>query len=98
MARRLLRTHAVRAVARALLDAPDEPHWGAELCEATGERSSVVHPILGRLLDAGLLTDEGWVPSDVGGSSRHVYRVAPGGTEGLRDLVVGRDPKRRRAP
>jgi PadR family transcriptional regulator PadR len=53
------RTQAFIAVATALLDEPDDRHWGYELSKRSGVRSGVLYPILTRMLSAGWLTD-GW--------------------------------------
>jgi PadR family transcriptional regulator PadR len=50
------RTHALIQVAIAMLDGPDERHWGYQLSKASGVRSGVLYPILTRMLDEGWLT------------------------------------------
>lgn len=52
-------THALVAVAVALLDDPAGRHWGYELSTVAGVRSGVMYPMLSRMLERGWLTD-GW--------------------------------------
>jgi PadR family transcriptional regulator PadR len=53
------KTHALVAVALALMDDPTGKHWGYQLSKASGVRSGVLYPILTRMLDEEWLTD-GW--------------------------------------
>lgn len=53
------RTASRRAIAEALLAAPDARHWGYALAKTARVRSGVLYPILGKMLDAGWLAD-GW--------------------------------------
>jgi PadR family transcriptional regulator len=52
-------THALVAVALALLDDPEGQHWGYELSKAAGVRSGVMYPLLTRMLEREWLRD-GW--------------------------------------
>lgn len=78
-------TNALVTVAVQLLSAPDDKHWGYDLSRATGVRSGVLYPILGRLLDRGWLED-GWEDAnEVRGKRppRRYYKVTPEGMEEL---------------
>lgn len=53
------RTHAVVQVAVALMERPDDRHWGYDLGKRAGVRSGVLYPVLRRMLEEGWLVD-GW--------------------------------------
>lgn len=83
-------TRSTRAVAAALLSAPDERHWGYALWKESGVRTGVLYPILGRMLKAGWLTD-GW--EEAGSRTRpprRYYLVTEPGREALQDLAQRR--------
>jgi PadR family transcriptional regulator PadR len=74
-------THALVQVALALLDAPDDRHWGYELSQTSGIRSGVLYPMLRRMLDDGWLAD-GWEnPAELTGKRppRRYYTVTEKG-------------------
>ncbi|MFI5591279.1 PadR family transcriptional regulator [Amycolatopsis sp. NPDC051758] len=52
-------TYALVRLAAALMNAPDERHWGYELSRASGVRSGAMYPRLSTMLEEGWLTD-GW--------------------------------------
>lgn len=70
-------TTTVARVLRALLDAPDEPHYGMALMKVTGMASGSLYPILTRLEDAGWLAShrEEIDPSAAGRPARRYYRL-----------------------
>jgi PadR family transcriptional regulator, regulatory protein PadR len=74
------RTSALTKVAVALMQRPDQRHWGYELGKEAGLRSGILYPILRRLLEEGWLAD-GWeAPSDaVGRPPRRYYRLTDTG-------------------
>jgi len=51
------RTQQTLAVAAALLDRPQDRHWGYPLTKASGIRAGVLYPILSRMLAEGWLED-----------------------------------------
>jgi PadR family transcriptional regulator, regulatory protein PadR len=53
------RTRSLAQVAVALMERPDERHWGYDLSKRAGVRSGVLYPMLTRMLNDGWLTD-GW--------------------------------------
>jgi PadR family transcriptional regulator len=75
------------AVARAILAAPDEKHWGYSLSKACDIRSGVLYPIVHRMLDAGWLAD-GWEPGQGGRPARRYYRITETGLAALTELVA----------
>jgi PadR family transcriptional regulator PadR len=75
------KTYALMQVLLALLEDPDERHWGYQLWQRSGVRSGVLYPILHRLLDEGLLED-GWEDQQSSGRKRpprRYYRLTPNG-------------------
>lgn len=93
------KTHALIAVALALLDDPTGMHWGYDLSKRAGVRSGVLYPMLTRMLDEGWVTD-GWEQqSEITGKRppRRYYeltdqgRMALGGVmqEAQRDVRFG---------
>jgi PadR family transcriptional regulator PadR len=77
------RTDQARRVATAILERPDEWHYGYELIGRTGVRSGVVYPILGRMVDEGWLTAE----YPYGPTRRRYYRLTPLGLDAMREYV-----------
>ena len=64
---------------------PDTRHWGYEISRRAGVRSSVMYPILQRMLEAGWLAD-GWEagnPAEMRRPPRRYYRVTGEGHTGL---------------
>jgi PadR family transcriptional regulator len=61
-------THSLVQVMLALVESPQDRHWGYDLSKRAGVRSGVLYPILRRMLEQGWLSD-GWEdPSETGGS------------------------------
>lgn len=84
-------THALVAVAMALLNDAAGRHWGYELSKASGVRSGVMYPLLTRMLDEGWLAD-GWEDdADTGGKRppRRYYTITDTGRREL-GAVLGR--------
>ena len=52
-------TRPLVQVAVALLERPDDRHWGYDLAKRAEVRSGVLYPMLTRMLDDGWVTD-GW--------------------------------------
>jgi PadR family transcriptional regulator PadR len=81
----------------ALLDQPDQRHWGYELAKTTGIRSGVLYPMLTRMLEAGWLTD-GWEdPAAIQEKRppRRYYELTKEGRRQLGALVVKAQTDRR---
>ena len=84
-------THALVAVALALLDKPTAPHWGYELCNEAGVRSGALYPMLSRMLERGWLTD-GWEdPTTIKEKRppRRYYQLTDRGREELGRILQG---------
>jgi PadR family transcriptional regulator PadR len=82
------RTKTLLAVARALMLAPDQRHWGTDLSHQTGIPSGVLYPLLRRLLEYGWLQDEWEDPRLVlGRPPRRYYTVTEAGRSELLSLV-----------
>lgn len=83
------RTRTLLAVLAALLERPDDEHWGYDLQRATGIRSGALYPILRRLHEADWLED-GWEdPSVVDGRPpRRYYRLTPNGTVQAKTMLA----------
>jgi PadR family transcriptional regulator, regulatory protein PadR len=74
-------THSLVQVLLALIEAPQERHWGYDLSKRAGVRSGVLYPILRRMLEQGWLTD-GWEdPAETGGTRppRRYYLITDEG-------------------
>ena len=85
-------THALYHTALALLEDPDPDrlHWGTDLSRRSGVQPGALHPILGRLLEAGWLTDSWEDPGEglrVGRPLRRYYRVTDAGRTELAALL-----------
>lgn len=79
MPRRAHISRQTRAALLALLERPQEWHYGYELMERTGIASGTLYPMLIRLSDQGHL-EARWVPSSrEGRPPRHAYRLTPTG-------------------
>jgi PadR family transcriptional regulator len=77
-------------VAIALLERPNEQHWGYELAKRAGVRSGVLYPMLTRMLNDGWLTD-GWEdPTTIKEKRppRRYYELTDNGRHELRELVA----------
>ena len=57
------KTHALVALALALMSDPAGKHWGYQLSKESGVRSGVMYPLLSRMLLEGWLED-GWEEVD----------------------------------
>jgi DNA-binding PadR family transcriptional regulator len=67
------------AVFAALLDQPDDWHYGYPLSKQTGLRPGTLYPILARLVDRELLETR-WAENDSPGRpARHLYRLTGAG-------------------
>ena len=73
------------AVAVALMRQPKERHWGYSLSKATGVRSGVLYPILGRMLEQGWLND-GWEDVSITREKRPPRRYYVVTEKGMREL------------
>lgn len=82
------KTIALVQVAAALMNDPDNKHWGYNTSKRTGVRPGVMYPILDRMLTAGWLAD-GWEESAAGKSRppRRYYTVTELGRVQLRALL-----------
>src|SRR5215469_2137859 len=68
----------VRVLA-ALLEAPDDWHYGYELSRRLDLRSGTLYPILMRLAERGCLETRWVEPERVGRPPRHTYRLTGAG-------------------
>jgi DNA-binding MarR family transcriptional regulator len=91
----MLRTATVKAVARALLNNPDQPHWGTEIAEAAKLPSSSTSRILTRFCNEGWLQDyrEDAVSSH-GRKARRYFRVTGPGRVELAKIIAHDAPPR----
>jgi PadR family transcriptional regulator, regulatory protein PadR len=73
-------THPSVDVAMAIMSDPDARHYGYGLLKASGVRSGVLYPMLSRMVDEGLLTDD-WEPAEesVGRPRRRYYELTDKG-------------------
>lgn len=87
-------TLAVQLVLRALLTMPDREMYGLEIIRGAGLASGTVYPILGRLADAGWLTqrdendDEYLDAKRAGRPRRSYYQITPKGTAAAREALA----------
>jgi DNA-binding PadR family transcriptional regulator len=72
------RSDAPPRVLDALLDDPDGQHSAYDLWRRSGVRSAVLHRILDRLIDQGLVADV-WEEQQGSRRPRHFYRLTPNG-------------------
>src|SRR5687768_17219913 len=94
------RTGALVQVAIALMEEPDDRHWGYELSKRSGVRSGVLYPMLTRMLNDGWLTD-GWEdPATITDKRppRRYYELTETGKRELGALrrVTGSEPRANR--
>jgi PadR family transcriptional regulator PadR len=75
-------THSLVQVLLALVEAPQDRHWGYDLSKRAGVRSGVLYPILRRMLEQGWLTD-GWEDASETRGSRPPRRYYLMTDEGL---------------
>lgn len=83
-------THALYQTALSLLEDPDRLHWGNDLSRRSGVKNGSLHPILGRLLKAGWLTDSWEDPVEAqrdGRPPRRYFRVTDTGRTELAALL-----------
>lgn len=79
MPRRTNISRQTRTALLALIERPQDWHYGYELMEQTGIASGTLYPMLIRLCDQGHL-EARWVPSSQEGRPpRHAYRLTPTG-------------------
>lgn len=83
-------TLAVQLVLRALLATPGREMYGLEILRSAGLPSGTVYPILGRLADAGWLTqrDEHIDTRKAGRPRRSYYQITPKGAEAARTAMI----------
>lgn len=68
----------------AMLQAPDEDHWGFEIMKRTGLKSGTLYPLLARLETAGWV-ESGWEEqTEPGRPRRRYYRLTGLGAESAR--------------
>lgn len=79
-------------VLAALLEAPDEEHFGLEIAATSGLKSGSLYPILSRLEDHGWLTSrwEDVDPSAVGRPPRRYYKLTGSGHAFARQELAAR--------
>jgi PadR family transcriptional regulator PadR len=78
------------ALAVALMQRPDDEHWGYDLSRSADLRSGVLYPILQRLLNEQWVTD-GWEdidPKVEGRPRRRFYKLTPLGSVELGALAA----------
>jgi len=82
-------THALIAVAQAILDNPDERHFGYDLIQRSGIQSGILYAILRRMLEHGWLEDAWEHPTETthGRPPRRYYTITPAGRTELEQLV-----------
>ncbi|MDR2565919.1 MAG: PadR family transcriptional regulator [Bifidobacteriaceae bacterium] len=93
-------THSLVQVAVALMEAPDDRHWGYELSQSSGVRSGVMYPLLTRMLNEGWLAD-GWEDAEETGGSRpprRYYTLTDKGRTGLGGVLRRAETEARFAP
>jgi len=83
-------THATLAIAQAILDRPNERHFGYDLHKRAHVRAGTLYPILGRMLNDGWLTDAWETPTEAahGGPPRRYYQLTTQGRTELEQLVT----------
>jgi PadR family transcriptional regulator, regulatory protein PadR len=78
------------AVLRVLLAEPGVPHYGLEIARETGLKTGTLHPILGRLQQAGWVESFWEEPTEhenQGRPRRRYYSLYANGTETIRQAV-----------
>jgi PadR family transcriptional regulator PadR len=84
------RTQSLVRVLEALLENPQDQHWGYELQKRAKIRSGVLYPILRRLHEAGWVED-GWEDqreASQGRPPRRYYVLTPQGVTAARELLM----------
>lgn len=86
-------------VLAALLEAPDEWHYGYDLSRRLNLRSGTLYPILVRLAERGCLETRWVEPERAGRPPRHTYRLTGAGrTLATSRLAEAARPAARRRP
>lgn len=89
----MIRTQATLKVAAALLAKPDEWHWGYSLHCDTGVHTGTLYPMLGRMIQGGLLHHKWQHPDDMSPGQiqpRHYYALTDKGRAELGALIEAR--------
>jgi DNA-binding PadR family transcriptional regulator len=83
-----------------LVDDPQNPWYGLELCREVGLKSGTIYPILARLESVGILESEfeQGDPAKLGRPRRRLYRLTQGGVATAREVVDGRVRALQRKP
>lgn len=68
----------------AMLQAPDEDHWGFEIMKRTGLKSGTLYPLLARLETAGWVKSDWGTQNDPGRPRRRYYRLTGVGERSAR--------------
>lgn len=81
-------SHAVVQATIALLERPDDRHWGYVLSQRTGITNPVLYVMLRRMVADNLLTD-GWEDPSlaVGRPLRRYYQLTPDGRDVLSGVI-----------
>ncbi|MFD6073550.1 PadR family transcriptional regulator [Amycolatopsis lurida] len=82
-------THALVQLAIALMEAPEERHWGYQLSKASGVGPGAMYPRLTSMLNEGWLED-GWQTQEeaAGRPPRRYYKVTSKGKVELGALLA----------
>ena len=68
----------------AMLQAPDQKHWGFEIMKRTGLKSGTLYPLLARLETAGWVQSDWEAETDPGRPRRRYYRLTGVGARSAR--------------
>lgn len=80
-------------VAKHLLAAPEQAHYGYDICQALGLRGGVLYPLLERLHNAGWLVDRWEDPREcLGRPPRRYYLLTSAGVEAMTVIANGGKP------
>jgi DNA-binding MarR family transcriptional regulator len=77
----------------AMLQAPDQNHWGFEIMKKTGLKSGTLYPLLARLETAGWVESDWETQTDPGRPRRRYYRLTGVGARSAR-IELARLPGR----
>src|SRR5512139_571311 len=92
MARTENRSKQTHLVLAAFLERPLAWRHGHDLAKQTGLQSGTLYPILIRLAEQGMLSQD-WEPSDSGGRPpRHVYKLSTAGVKSARAILQNAHP------
>jgi len=81
----------------ALLDKPQDWHYGYPLSKQTGLAPGTLYPILARLVDGGLLETRWEASDEPGRPARHLYRLTGAGATLAAERVAAARPTPGRA-